>query len=228
MQPYDGTSVVGVDRSTLTGKVMCGYQGWFDAPGDGSGRGWAHYRRRGNFQPGQCTIDLWPDVSDLDEDEKFATDFRHADGSVAYVFSLTSARRSCDTSSGCKEYGIDGVFVQRFAVETRGTTQLHHCNTVLANCRAGRTRHGRAYAVMYDLSGLGAGQMQRVKEDWKLLVDRMRIGRDDKDQAYLHHNGKPVVAVWGIGFNDGRRYTLGGVRELVEFLTSDKRYGGFT
>src|SRR5690606_15583093 len=87
MQPYQGESTPGVDPSTLTGKMVCGYQGWFTAPGDGSQRGWSHYGRGGRFGPGNCTIDLWPDVSELDEDEKFATPFRNADGSVAYVFS---------------------------------------------------------------------------------------------------------------------------------------------
>ena len=40
MRPYAGSSAAGVDRTTLTGKVMCGYQGWFTAEGDG-GRGLA-------------------------------------------------------------------------------------------------------------------------------------------------------------------------------------------
>src|SRR5439155_21494060 len=87
MQPYDGASVEGVDRTTLTGKVMAGYQGWFTAEGDGAGAGWRHYSKRGQFRPGSCNIDLWPDVSELDEDEKFATPFKHADGQTAYVFS---------------------------------------------------------------------------------------------------------------------------------------------
>ena len=39
----------------------------------------------------------------------------------------------------------------------------------------------------------------------KLLVDHMKI---TSDGAYLRHGGKPVVAVWGIGFSDRRQYTL--------------------
>src|SRR3569623_956538 len=86
LAPYRGDSNPGVDRSTLTGKVMCGYQGWFAAEGDGSQRGWRHYPFRGRFEPSSCTIDLWPDVSELADGEKFATPFRPADGRTAYVF----------------------------------------------------------------------------------------------------------------------------------------------
>ena len=78
---------------------------------------------------------------------------------------------------------------------------------------------------MYDLSGMQGGEMQRVMDDWKLLVDRMQI---TKDPAYLHHDGKPVVAVWGFGFNDGRKYTPKEGLELVEFLKDDPHYGGCT
>jgi hypothetical protein len=31
------------DSSTLTGKVVTGYQGWFATPYDGYNRGWFHY-----------------------------------------------------------------------------------------------------------------------------------------------------------------------------------------
>jgi hypothetical protein len=37
-----------------------------------------------------------------------------------------------------------------------------------------------------------------------------------------------VVAVWGVGFNDGRKYTLAECERLVEFLKHDKEYGGNT
>jgi hypothetical protein len=40
LQPYAGEAVRGVDPTTLNLKVLCGYQGWFTAPGDGSERGW--------------------------------------------------------------------------------------------------------------------------------------------------------------------------------------------
>ena len=227
MQPYRGEAVQGIDVSSLIDKVMCGYQGWFNAPGDGSGRGWVHYGR-GRFEPGQCTIDLWPDTSDLDDDEKFPTPFRHADGSVAHVFSSHCRKTVLRHFQWMKQYGIDGAFVQRFGVSTIGSESLNHCNTVLAHCREGANRYGRTYAVMYDLSGLRPGQTQQVIDDWKLLADRMRIGRDKGDRAYLHHWGKPVVALWGIGFNDCRKYSLEECERLVRFIKQDQQYGGST
>lgn len=225
MTPYRGPSVKGVDPKTLTGKVMCGYQGWFGAEGDGIGRGWYHWAGPDGFKPGSCKIDLWPDVSELDPDERYATPFKHADGRPAEVFSSFNRKTVGRHFRWMRDYGLDGVFVQRFAVEVFHPLGLRQFNVVLQNCREGANRHGRTYAVMYDLSGMGAGQMSQVMEDWKLLVDRMQITRD---RAYLHHRGKPVVAVWGFGFSDGRKYTLQEGLELVRFLKEDPRYGGCT
>ena len=127
-----------------------------------------------------------------------------------------------------KDYGIDGVFVQRFAVQTFRSSGRDHCNTVLSHCRKGANQYGRAYAVMYDLSGMRSNQVDRVIEDWKDLVDRLKITKDKEDKSYLHHKGKPVVSVWGIGFNDNRRYTLQDCAKLIDFLKNDPVYGGCT
>mgnify|MGYP006277570543 CR=1 FL=1 len=228
LRPYEGATQWTRRAEELEGRVVTGYQGWFNAPTDGAGRGWVHYPRGGKFEPGQCSIDLWPDTSELSDDEKFETPFRRADGSVAHVFSSHHPRTVVRHFSWMREHGIDGAMVQRFAVETRGAKSLAHFNRVLDSCRAGANQHGRTYALMYDLSGLGANQIQVVIDDWKQLVDRMQLGRDDRDLAYLHVRKRPLVAIWGIGFNDQRRYTLEECEQLVRFLRDDPKYGGCT
>src|SRR5262249_44337177 len=155
--PYAGAAVAGVDCTMLTGKGMAGYQGWFTAGGGGAEMGWRHYSKRGEFRPGSCNIDFWPDVSELEDDEKFVAPFQYADGRAAYVFSSHQKKTVLRHFRWMQEYGLDGVFVQRFVVETRGPAALAHCNTVLDHCREGANQSGRCYAVMYDLSGLRAG-----------------------------------------------------------------------
>jgi len=225
--PYTGTTVKGVDAGTLYGKVMCGYQGWFGAPGDGSaGQGWRHWTKHsGPMEDGNAKVDLWPDVSELSPGERFQTGFKMADGRPAEVFSSYEKPTVLRHFQWMQDYGIDGVFVQRFAVDLRSRSNLDHVNTVLANCREGANLYGRTYAVMYDLSGLPAGHVEDVMNDWRKLRQKMAI---TDDPAYLHHHGKPVVAVWGIGFSDHRDYSLEECRTLIEFLKNDPIYGGCT
>lgn len=226
MKPYKGEHHRGVNTSTLKGKVMCGYQGWFAAEGDGSGRGWVHYGQGKKFRPGNCTIDLWPDMREMGEDEKYVTPFFYADKSKASVFSSYNKKTVERHFQWMKQSAIDGVFLQRFGSSLRSAKVYNHRNVVLSNVQAGANKHGRTWAVMYDLSGLKAGEIKSlVMEDWKRLVKRMKI-KDDK--SYLHENGKPVVAVWGIGFNGGRQYNLDECMKLVRFLKEDKEFGGNT
>jgi hypothetical protein len=130
-----------------------------------------------------------------------------------------------------KDYGIDGVFVQRFLSETRGDrirqARGKSVDTVLSHCRAAANQHGRTYAVMYDLSGVEAGCAADFKRDWRHLAGVMKITRNPSDGAYQKHRGKPVVAVWGVGFKD-RPYTAKDCAEIIQFLKHDPEYGGNT
>jgi hypothetical protein len=164
------------------------------------------------------TVDLWPDVSELDEDERYPTEFKHADGSPAEVFSSGNRKTVLRHFKWMREYGIDGAFLQRFAHGLSSPDSLRHKNNVLSHVREGAKESGRAYAVMYDLTGLAAGEVTRVRDDWNTLQAKMRI---TSDPGYLHHQGGPVVAVWGIGFSDDRGYSLSECLELVKWLKSE-------
>lgn len=155
-----------VDCSTLKGKLMCGYQGWFNADGDGAGRGWVHWGRgRGAPAPGRVTVDLWPDLTGFAPEEKFKTGFRHADGRPAEVFSSFKKPTVLRHFKWMQEYGIDGVFLQRFISSLGSASARRHNNAVLSHCRDGAKQYGRSYALMYDTSGLKPGNAQRLADD---------------------------------------------------------------
>lgn len=207
----------------MFGKVYVGYQGWFNAEGDGMGLGFRHYSRDGLFKPGYSAVEMWPDLSEFDDDEKYSTAFKHADGSVANVFSSANGKTVDRHFGWMRQYGIDGAFLQRFGTVLRDPVIRKNRNTVLAHVRNAARNHQRQWALMYDLSGLKEGEIRKIViEDFKLLAD---AGIRD-DLTYIHYKGKPVVAVWGIGFNDGRSYTLTECAELVDFLQNDPSYGG--
>ena len=58
------------------GLIMAGYQGWFNAPDDGAGRGWYHYRGKDGFKPGSCSVDFWPDVSEYNKTRSHTDGFQ--------------------------------------------------------------------------------------------------------------------------------------------------------
>ena len=206
----------------LRGKTICGYQGWFNTPGDGMGLGFRHYQANGLFETGHCTIDLWPEVGELDPAGRYDTAFRHRDGSTAQVFSSADAGTVDTHFRWMAEYGIDGAALQRFGVSLRGEKLKRMRDRVLANARAAAARHGRLWMNMYDLSGMRAGEPQElIAEDWRRLVDDERIA---EDRTYLTHQGRPTVALWGVGFNDDRAYTLQDCAQLIERVRMGGRF----
>lgn len=208
------------DGGTLKGMVLCGYQGWFSCGGDGAKVGWTHWskERWKGVQPGLAGFDLWPDMGEYSDGERFATGFKHADGRSAEVFSSDNALTVRRHFRWMREYGIDGAFVQRFPVDFPDGVWSARVDRVLGHCREAAIAEGRVYAVMYDLSGMRGERFGAIEADWIRVRTRLRIG-DGK--SYLHHRGRPLVGVWGVGFNDSRGYSLADCRRLIEFLRAD-------
>ncbi len=207
--------------------IMAGYQGWFRGPSDGTNQGFGHYGAGKAFDEENCTIDIWPD---MDEYEKhYETPFILKDGSKAKVFSSVDKSTTDIHFQWMKDYGLDGVFMQRFVDYTRNTNRDIPPNTILKNALDAASKTDRAIAVMYDLSGLkkSGEDLSMIIEDWKYLVDELKVTNQSGNKTYLHHNGKPVVAIWGVGFPD-RPYNIRniGLERLFDFLKNDPEYGG--
>ena len=216
-----------VEVSTLTGKVVCGYQGWFRGEGDGTDNGWHHYAGRNGFIPGSAGIEMWPDVEEIPAKDRIATSFKFADGSPAEVFSSAKASVVDLHFKWMQDYGIDGAMVQRFATSTRDARFRDPMNQVLDHCRAAAKAHGRGWALMYDLTGIKRGQMEMVLEDWKNLVRAGRVPHGNDDPNYFQHHSKPLVALWGLGFKD-RDPMLDEWERLLEFLRHNPEFGGYS
>lgn len=198
------------------GLVMAGYQGWFNTPGDGARRGWHHYEKGNSFAPGSCTIDLWPEVSEYDK--LYPTEFSFDDGTAARVFSSYDESTVDTHFRWMNEYGLDGVFMQRFIAEIRNKSGKKHFNKVLDSAMKAAAKYDRAIAIMYDLSGMNPGEEKILLRDIKELDKKYKLHSREENGSYLYHNGRPLVTVWGVGFNDGRRYGLAEAETIIDGL----------
>jgi len=204
--------------------VMAGYQGWHAADGDGSNRGWYHYQKNGcGFFPGCTNVDLWPDMTEYEI--KYETPFKYPDGTSAYVYSPYDESTVDLHFKWMKDYGLDGVHMQRFVGEIKppNTKGKRHFNKVLENALKAAKKHGRAISVMYDLSGCSSSDVAYVETDWNELVESFGLLDSRANPTFLQHNGKPLVSIWGVGFNDKRAYSVEDVNKLVDKLLATNK-----
>ena len=56
----------------------------------------------------------------------------------------------------------------------------------------------------------------------KFLVDELKVTSQPGTKTYLHHRGKPLVVIWGVGFPD-RGYDIRNIAldELIDFFHND-------
>jgi hypothetical protein len=219
------TTAAVVDPTTLDRKLMFGYQGWFGCPGDGSPLGaWEHWFVRG--QPARAEtlrVDMWPDVSELSAEERCDTPLRLPAGATAQLFSAYNPKTVDRHFRWMREYDLAGVFLQRFTLGLRTPAVLGFRDGVARNVQSAAEANGRVFAMMYDISGHRRETLvDDVKRDWVHLVDTLHV---TSSPQYLHHRGRPLLAIWGLGFED-RSPTAEQAAELIDFFKNhpDPRY----
>ena len=198
--------------------VMAGYQGWFGTPGDGAGRGWYHYVGRDGFRPGSAHPDLLPETKEYKK--LYKTDFTYDNGDTLWLPSSYDHETTDLHFQWMEQYGLDGVFMQRFVTELTRERGRLHINQVLDNAMEAANRHGRAICIMYDLSGMQPADTAVLLHDIELLATRYSLKDHTGNPSYLWHNGRPLVAVWGVGFNDHRAYGLNEAEYIIDALRS--------
>ncbi|MDB5125555.1 MAG: Ricin-type beta-trefoil lectin domain-like [Mucilaginibacter sp.] len=218
-----------VDATTMNNKVMAGYQGWFRTPGDrGGNKGWAHLFNSSVPGPAKLGFDTWPDMSELTSGEKYAVPgFTYPDGSQAYLYSAQNPKTVLRHFQWMKTYGVDGVWLSEFCGHFPGGGQERDSTavlTIMQNVRRAATATGRTWAFMWDMSGIGVKTTKAmvyniIVNQWKKMVDDGVTG----DPRYMHHDGKPVLLIWG--FFPGRPASQPDyMNPVIDFLLAPGKY----
>lgn len=220
LAPVAASAGGAVDASSLDHKLILGYQGWFACPGDpATGGHWVHW-----FDGTAPTVDLLPAIDELTVAERCATALKTPAGAPVFVYSAQNPATVDRHFQWLRHYGLDGVALQRFGVALREPQARTLIDRVLANVQAAAVANGRIFFVMYDLSGLADDDLGVIAADWhRLAADGLTAS-----PAYAHHRGRPVLALWGLGFPD-RPITPGGAAMLLAALRRESAaFGGVT
>lgn len=194
-KPGNGVDLTPSAVGDVVGKIIVGYQGWFTAIGDGSPINLFWHWSNTWEQPPSPTntaIYSWPDVRDYTT--TFKTDYPNLNnGSEARVFSSFTDQTVDVQFKWMKDYGIDGAALQRFNPSgLEGPVR----DAMAAKVKTAAEKNGVKFYIMYDVSGWTNMQTE-MKADWT-----NKMSAYTASPAYAMQNGKPVVCIWGFGFND--------------------------
>jgi hypothetical protein len=234
---FPGVAAAASPPGDVVGKITVGYQGWFACGGDGAPiNGWWHWSQNWSQppSPSNTAVKSWPDMRDYDHG--YQTAFGNlGNGQPATLFSSYDQQTVNVHFGWMQQNGCDTAALQRFNPNSsEGATR----DAMAARVRGAAEATGRKFYIMYDVSGW-TNMQPEIKADWT-----SKMSAHASSPAYARQNGKPVVGIWGFGFNDGNHpwdaatcldvinwfknqgcYVMGGVPTWWRTGVSDSRAG---
>jgi len=204
--------------SEFTGKSVAGYQVWFTAGNASSG--WVHWS--GNTPPAanKTHVEIYPDVTEYAEADLVQTALANlGNGTLSKLFTSSNKTVIDKHFQWMKDYGVDGVAVQRF-IGSIGGAIINSPNSASLKIKQAAEATGRIFYICYDISssGMEATWADAIKFDWVYNVEQNN--QLTLSPAYAKVGNKPVVQVWGPGFTDNHPGTAAETIALINFLKS--------
>ncbi|MGI8665643.1 MAG: discoidin domain-containing protein [Jatrophihabitans sp.] len=179
----------------VVAKTTVGYQGWFACAGDGAPiNGWWHWSQNWGQPPSPSNnvIKAWPDLREYTRTYQSAYANLN-NGQPASLFSSYDQQTVNTHFLWMQQNGCDTAALQRFNPNSsEGPTR----DAMASRVRSAAESYGRKFYIMYDVSGW-TNMQSEIKTDWT-----SKMSAHTGSAAYARQNGKPVVCIWGFGFND--------------------------
>ncbi|NAS20593.1 xylosidase [Herbidospora sp. NEAU-GS84] len=203
----------------VVGKITVGYQGWFACRGDGSPIDrWWHWSGADNTvppSPSNNTIVSWPDNRDYTR--TYPTLYQNLNnGQTANLFSSWDQQTIDTHFKWMRDYNCDTAALQRFnPFGAEGPIR----DGITAKVRQAAEAYGRKFYIMYDVTNWTNFQSE-IKTDWTT-----KMSAYTQSPMYAKQNGKPVVCIWGFGFNDpGRPFPPAPCLEVINWFKAQGCY----
>ncbi|MFE2492467.1 discoidin domain-containing protein [Streptomyces sp. NPDC057927] len=179
----------------VVGRISVGYQGWFACVADGAPiNGWWHWSQDWGRSPSpnNTNITCWPDVREYTN--TYQTSYAAlGNGRPATLFSSYDQQTVNTHFLWMQQNSIDTAALQRFnPTGGEGPTR----DAMATKVRSAAESYGRKFYIMYDVSNW-TNMQSEIKTDWTT-----KMSAHTASSAYAKQNGRPVVCIWGFGFND--------------------------
>jgi hypothetical protein len=218
---FQAQADVVVDKGVV-GKVITGYQGWFNFSGDGTPLSWRHWFGT-SPNPHGITFEVYPDIREYNDRDMAVIPASRGlgklgDGRDAKLFSSFKEDVIDTHVKWMQEYEIDGTALQRFMSYTTDNRKAPSDSIAVRLARA-TVKYDRLFYIMWDM-GASDTDVARLKTDWAHLRDNLKL---TDYSSYAHQDGKPVVCIWGVG-QSGRTDSPANWLEMITWLQSEGCY----